>query len=151
MLFWLAHNKSIKTDALDYAQVAHGFAILCATCATLVRRLLKRHVLFQRTLATMLIRDKLEMAVSLLLRGYGVANRSTSGCLKEEQAAMPQGATRVKQHAFKVQLCVLLNATELCVVAGRLRYSRVSRRYGCLLRPALSYPNYFSRIPCNSR
>ncbi len=39
MLFWLAHNKSIKTDALDYAQVAHGFAILCATCATLVRRL----------------------------------------------------------------------------------------------------------------
>jgi len=35
-----------------------------------VRRLLKRHVLFQRTLATMLIRDKLEMAVSLLLRGY---------------------------------------------------------------------------------
>jgi hypothetical protein len=64
---------------------------------------------------------------------------------------MPQGATRVKQHAFKAQLCVLLNATELCVVAGRLRYSRVSRRYGCLLRPALSYPNYFSRIPCNSR
>jgi hypothetical protein len=70
MLFWLAHHKSIKTDALDYAQVAHGFAILFATCATLVRRFLKRHVLFQRTLATMLIRDKLEMAVSLLLRGY---------------------------------------------------------------------------------
>jgi len=64
---------------------------------------------------------------------------------------MPKGATRVKQHAFKAQLCVLLNATELCVVAGRLRYSRVSRRYGCLLRPTPFSPTYFSRIPCFSR
>ena len=32
-------NKAVKTDAIDFASVAHGCAILCATAATLLRRL----------------------------------------------------------------------------------------------------------------
>jgi hypothetical protein len=35
-------NKSVKTDAIDSASVAHGCAILCATAAPLLRRLPKR-------------------------------------------------------------------------------------------------------------
>lgn len=32
-------NKALKTDAIDSAPVAHGFAILCTTGAPLLRRL----------------------------------------------------------------------------------------------------------------
>lgn len=36
--------KAVKTDAIDSASVAHGFAILCATAATLLRRLPWRYM-----------------------------------------------------------------------------------------------------------
>lgn len=39
-----APNKALKTDAIDSALVAHGFAILCATGAPLLRRLAWRYV-----------------------------------------------------------------------------------------------------------
>jgi hypothetical protein len=34
-----AHNKAVKSDAIDSASKAHGFAILCAFAAPLLRRL----------------------------------------------------------------------------------------------------------------
>lgn len=37
-------NKALKTDAIDSAPVAHGFAILCTTGAPLLRRLAWRYV-----------------------------------------------------------------------------------------------------------
>ena len=36
-------NKALKTDAIDSAPVAHGFAILCTTGAPLLRRLAWRY------------------------------------------------------------------------------------------------------------
>jgi hypothetical protein len=40
-------NKAIKTDAIDSASLAHGFAILCASDAPLLHRLWRRYAACQ--------------------------------------------------------------------------------------------------------
>lgn len=40
-------NKALKTDAIDSAPVAHGFAILCTTGAPLLRRLAWRWATYE--------------------------------------------------------------------------------------------------------
>ena len=42
--FQESHNKAVKSDAIDSASKAHGFAILCAFAAPLLRRLPWRYV-----------------------------------------------------------------------------------------------------------
>lgn len=44
-------NKALKTDAIDSAPVAHGFAILCTTGAPLLRRLAWRYARLRRSLS----------------------------------------------------------------------------------------------------
>lgn len=36
-------NKAMKSDAIDSASLAHGFAILCASAAPLLHRLWRRY------------------------------------------------------------------------------------------------------------
>jgi hypothetical protein len=84
-------GKTIKKDAIDSASLAHGFAILCAKAARLLRSLLRRYCCFRR----------LVMRSRLLLLATLFALVVSNTCLPQEQ---PAETTHDKIYFFEHRL-----------------------------------------------